>query len=178
MASDGLDRRKYWAVGEMALAAIWFGMLLGVSFVATPAKFLAPSLSLPVALDVGRHTFLVFSRIEWLLSAVLIGLVLFEARSWLGVTGASIVVVLVAVGTFWLLPLLDGRVGMIIAGQQPAPSKLHTLYILFEVAKLFGLLLVMVDGARRLAGGTKDRDQATVLQGNVQAGMSRNLSNS
>ncbi len=44
------------------LLLIWAGVALGVAFVATPAKFLAPSLSLPVALDVGRHTFAVYDR--------------------------------------------------------------------------------------------------------------------
>jgi hypothetical protein len=36
---------------------LWAGMLLGVSFIATPAKFLAPSLPLAQALDVGRSSF-------------------------------------------------------------------------------------------------------------------------
>lgn len=136
MAPEGLDRRKYLAVGMLALAAAWIGMLVGISFLATPAKFLTPSLSLPVALDVGRHTFLVFSRTEWLLSVVLIGLVLFGAPGRSSVIGVVIVVALVMAETFWALPLLDSRVDMIIAGQKPAPSGMHTLYILFEVTKL------------------------------------------
>lgn len=155
MVSECLDERKYWAAGALVLAAIWFGMLVGVSFLAAPAKFLAPSLSLPVALDVGRHTFMVFNRTEWLLSFALTGLILFGPWSRVSVTGA-IVVALVAAETFWLLPLLDSRVDVIIAGQQPAPSRLHTLYILFEVTKLFGLLLIMIDAVRRTADGASE----------------------
>lgn len=151
MVSECLDERKYWAAGALALAAIWFGMLVGVSFLAAPAKFLAPSLSLPVALDVGRHTFMVFNRTEWLLSFALIGLILFGPWSRVSVTGGAVVVALVAAETFWLLPLLDRRVDVIIAGQQPAPSRLHALYILFEVTKLFGLLLIMIDAVGRTA---------------------------
>lgn len=39
-----------------AILFIWAGLLIGVSFVAKPAKFLAPSLALAQALDVGRWT--------------------------------------------------------------------------------------------------------------------------
>ncbi len=151
MAPDQSDRNNGWAVGVLALAAVWFGILVGVSFIATPAKFLAPSLSLPVALDVGRHTFAVFNRTEWILSATLCGLVLFGARSRLSVIGVVILVALVLAETVWLLPLLDSRVGLIIAGQQPAPSNLHMIYIVCEVAKLLSLLLIVIDTAGRLA---------------------------
>ena len=54
------------------LLLVWAGLAVGVAFVATPAKFLAPSLSLPVALDVGRHTFAVYDRIELALVATLV----------------------------------------------------------------------------------------------------------
>jgi hypothetical protein len=56
------ERRGFYALS--ALALVWAGTLFGVSFLATPVKFLAPSLTLPVALDVGRQTFGVFSLVE------------------------------------------------------------------------------------------------------------------
>lgn len=59
-------------VSILVAATLWLGPLLGVSFLATPTKLLAPSLILPVALDVGRHTFSVFNKDEWLLSIVLL----------------------------------------------------------------------------------------------------------
>jgi len=39
------------------LAWVWMGIVIGVSFLATPVKFTADSLTRPVALDVGRATF-------------------------------------------------------------------------------------------------------------------------
>lgn len=45
--------RNFNILSQLLLAVLWAGLLLGVSFLATPVKFLAPSLSLPVALDVG-----------------------------------------------------------------------------------------------------------------------------
>jgi hypothetical protein len=147
------DAGKRWALGQLTAAALWFGMLAGVSFLATPAKFMAPSLTLPVALDVGRHTFLVFNRTEWLLSAVVLGLALLGPRHRLGLAGAAIAIVLVAAETLWLLPSLDARVASIIAGEPPAPSSLHMLYIVCEAAKLVALLLIVAGAARYMTGG-------------------------
>ncbi|MPZ37168.1 MAG: DUF4149 domain-containing protein [Rhizobiales bacterium] len=144
--------KRPWLAAILIIAAVWFGMLLGVSFLATPAKFLALSLPLPVALDVGRHTFAVFSKVEWLLSAVLLGTVLAGDRTWPSVSVAAVAILLVAAETIWLLPLLDQRVGMIIAGERPAPSNLHNLYIAFELAKLLALSFVVLVMARKLAG--------------------------
>lgn len=52
------------------IAYVWLGLVLGVSFLATPIKFRAESLTLPVALDVGSTTFHAFGRLEWLLSII------------------------------------------------------------------------------------------------------------
>jgi hypothetical protein len=152
--------QRRWLAGLLMLAAIWFGMLLGVSFLATPAKFLAPSLSLPVALDVGRHTFALFNKAEWILAALLLGIALAQARTWLITTAAVIASLLVAAETLWLLPLLDERIGMIIAGQQLRPSHLHTVYVAFEVTKLVALLLIMVDAAKCLTRLPQDAPHA------------------
>ncbi|TXL73498.1 hypothetical protein FHP25_20985 [Vineibacter terrae] len=128
----------------------WIGLLVGVSFLATPAKFLAPSLSLPVALDVGRHTFAIFSKAEWLLAASLLVILLAGRRSSLAILGGGLAAVLVAVEAAWLLPVLDQRVGLIIAGQQPPASNLHEAYIAIEGVKLLSLGLVASVTARYL----------------------------
>ncbi|MGD9225992.1 MAG: hypothetical protein PVF26_05780, partial [Desulfobacterales bacterium] len=41
--------------------------------------------------------------------------------------------------TFWLLPILDDRVELILQGQTPAPSYLHTIYVGLEVLKAVAL---------------------------------------
>ncbi len=75
----------------LTLTVLWIGLLIGASFLATPAKFLAPSLSRAAALDVGRHTFAIFNKVEWLPAATLF------------------VVLLVRRGTASLLPVCSGR---------------------------------------------------------------------
>src|SRR5664280_976623 len=61
---------RRWAAGLFAIAMLWLGLLIGFAFLATPTKFPAPSLSLPVSLDVGRQTFYAFNKVEWVLVAV------------------------------------------------------------------------------------------------------------
>lgn len=132
-----------WARNAVSVTAlIWIGMLLGVSFLATPVKFLAPSLALPVALDVGRQTFAVFSNVE-----VIAALVLLAAASLLGRPGrivllAASIAVLVAGQRFWLLPALDARVEIILQGGAVPESGLHGLYVAIESVKLVGLGVV------------------------------------
>ena len=147
----GMRRGRGWAVGSLITATLWLGLLLGVSFLATPVKFLAPSLTLPVALDVGRHTFAVFSKVEWVLAALLLLLLLIGPHSWLGRVAAIIAALLVLVETVWLLPILDQRVSLIIAGQVPPVSNDHDVYIAIDVAKLIALTLVACVTARQLS---------------------------
>lgn len=139
-------------VFALAIVVLWIGLLVGVSFLATPAKFLAPSLTLAVALDVGRHTFAIFNKIEWLLAvAALLIVLLSRPRSGIAIAGCAIAALLVALEAAWLLPVLDQRVGSIIAGQQPPASNLHNIYIGIEVAKLLVLVVISVVIGRRLA---------------------------
>jgi len=134
------------------LATLWLGALLGVSFLATPVKFRAPSLSLPIALEVGRVTFALFTRIEWGLVALLGVSIALGSRHrdrWLG---WLFLVALLAVETFWLLPVLDARVGTVIASGQIAGTSHHLLYVAAESAKALLLLGLSVAGLMQLAG--------------------------
>jgi hypothetical protein len=121
------------------IALLWTGLSLGVAFLATPAKFLAPSLSLSVALDVGRQTFLVANRVELALCALLFGLTLAGAPRWRWALAFALPMTLVALQTAWLIPALDFRVTMILAGRSPSPSSLHLVYIGVEAAKTLWL---------------------------------------
>lgn len=134
-------------------ALIWIGMLVGVSFVATPVKFLAPSLTLPVALDVGRQTFFWFSRIEIVLAFATLAAA-FAARSRhrsrqaapagdsVAVLLTAVLFVIVGVQVLWLLPVLDARVDVILRGGTPPASSLHTVYVGIELVKLAALVAV------------------------------------
>ncbi|MEM8960593.1 MAG: DUF4149 domain-containing protein [Acidobacteriota bacterium] len=125
------------------IAWVWFGMILGVSFLATPAKFQAETLTLPVALEVGRVTFSYFDRLEWLFLIALI--VVAWRRSRAGRLDATsrvllgVIVALVAAHTFYFLPILDTRASMIMAGETPPPSHLHLISGIGEVLQAIAL---------------------------------------
>lgn len=129
------------------LATLYTGLLLGVSFLATPVKFLAPSLTLPVALDVGRQTFMVFNITELVCAFALMALALLAASRRPQVLAGG-VLLLVVIQTIWLLPVLDARVEIILQGDMPPPSQLHTLYIAMDVLKLALLIAVAALGFR------------------------------
>lgn len=112
----------------------------------TPAKFLAPSITLPVALDVGRQTFRVADRVELALCCLLAVLAAFAARRQRWAVAFAIPAIIVAVQALWLIPALDARVGLILAGQTPPPSPLHLVYIAAEAAKTLWLASVGLSG--------------------------------
>lgn len=117
-------------------SAFWAGALAGVSFLATPVKFQAASLELPVALEVGKVTFAAFSRCEWGLSLLLGISVLFAGRRPVATACAAAAILLVLVQALWLLPVLDTRIDAVIAGSPLPPSAHHMLYAASEALKL------------------------------------------
>ncbi len=133
----------------LLVAVLWTGMLLGVSFLATPVKFRAASLSLPVALDVGRATFRVFAGVEQGLGILLlIAVLLAGARLWkLGVV--LLLGGILVLQAAWLLPALEARIAAIIAGVAPPASLHHMAYAVAETVKLLLLAGLAADGLRR-----------------------------
>jgi hypothetical protein len=104
----------------VGLSLIWLGMILGISFLEAPVKFMAPSVTLEIGLDIGRYVFGVFNKVECALAIALAILVLIirQKDRWvilLGVVWSSL-----ALQTFWLLPFLDDSVGLILQGQTAA----------------------------------------------------------
>lgn len=129
------------------LAWVWMGIVIGVSFLATPVKFTAASLSRPVALDVGRATFHALNYLEWALTIALAALIWHamanaDRPSRRALAAAGVIAAAIALQSAWLLPALDERVASIIAGTEPPPSHLHTVYGIVEITKVIALGLL------------------------------------
>ena len=148
-------RRQRLGAAACQLAVLWAGLVIGVSFLATPAKFLAPSLPLAAALDVGRQTFFVLNRTELVLGAILAVLGSVRAPSFRPLAWA-VPGSLALLQAGWLLPLLDARVQQVLDGGTPPESLLHAVYVGIEVAKL-GTLLALGLAARRAIDARPDR---------------------
>ena len=142
-----------------ALLLLWAGVVIGVSFLAAPAKFAAPSLSLPVAMDVGRQEFGTLNLVEAGLAVVTLALAVLLRPPRLLWLGLGLAVAIVALQGFWLLPLLDARAELIIQNQTPPPAPWHALYIAIEVLKLAALLLAGGAGLWSLARPRRQASQ-------------------
>lgn len=124
-----------------ALFILWAGLILGVSFIATPVKFMAPHLTMPVALEIGKVTFHFFNKIEW-------GICLFVVLITANIRASSfkwfftgILLIILILETFWLLPALDVRVEQVISGGPLTPGLLHWFYIGADILKVMIALM-------------------------------------
>lgn len=125
-------------------AILWAGMTLGAGVIATPAKFLAPSLTLPTALEIGRVTFYLVGIAEAALClSLIIAILAFGGIRWRIVI---IPIVLFAIQRIGLMPVLDERTIEMIGGNMIKESNLHNFYIILEFAKFFALIAAGADG--------------------------------
>lgn len=139
------------------VASVWLGMIVGVSFLATLAKFQAASLDPAVAVEVGRRTFAVFTKVEWGL-ATLLGIAVFFPRAPRAeIVFTAITVAIVAVQALWLLPVLDLRVEALISGRPMPSSPHHMLYAVLEAGKVLTLAAVALVALFRL--GWRDKPE-------------------
>lgn len=138
----GLKDFRHKLLNPAWLAFVWFGLTAGISLLEAPVKFTAPTLTRPVALDVGRVVFEALNRVELALLILLLVLVRVSGRSrQLFAPVAGLALILIA-QTTWLLPQLAHRAQSIVNGFEPEASIVHGVYAGLELAKLLLLLFV------------------------------------
>lgn len=134
----------------LCLLLVWGGISIGVAFIATPAKFLAPTLTLPVAFDVGRQTFKIYNDVEIGLSILAITLALSTNRRLRNLLDFVVPISIVMAQALWLFPHLEARVLLLQAGNTPEPSYLHALYVVAEIVKILALFFAALIRLRSL----------------------------
>ncbi|AOW92380.1 hypothetical protein BFN03_05725 [Rhodococcus sp. WMMA185] len=127
------------AVGT-AMAFLWLGMVLAISFVEAPLKFRAPDVTVRIGLGIGRLVFRALNAIESVLAIVLIIVVVVA-----DVPARVVIAALVAVGALAaqlvaVRPILTRRSDRILAGEDAPRSRAHFAYIALEVVKVLALL--------------------------------------
>ena len=126
---------------KIAIPFVWFGMLLSISFMEAPLKFQAPGVTLPLGLGIGRLVFFVLNKME-IVSALVLIAAFWRSRSNLRsetiLLGLAALILLLE--TVWLLPALDARAELVIAGTEQPYSNLHVIYIVLDAIKLISLL--------------------------------------
>ena len=119
------------------LTTLWTGVLLGISFIAQPAKFGAAGLSREVALSVGRR---IFRAMHWLEAVLGVAAMLLAARAPVPVTALVVTAVcILAVQVGLLMPRLSRRVDQVLAGQVLPKSADHLVFAALELLKLIVL---------------------------------------
>ncbi len=127
--------KKAYPLRYMA-SLIWIGFLLAISFMEAPLKFQAPSVTLPIGLEIGRLVFSMLNRMEWVVLLILIlSLILSGTDNRTNLLIGAIGLMLM-LQTFYLLPLLDQRAQAIISGASTEPNNLHFIYVAIEMIKL------------------------------------------
>jgi hypothetical protein len=121
---------------------IWAGFVMAISFMEAPVKFTAPSLTLPAALDVGRHVFSALNKVEIAFNILLIVLTIFGRIKLKIILFLFLITVIIFTQTIWLIPALSQRADTIIAGEVPAQSNIHVYYIVIEALKVILLLFL------------------------------------
>jgi hypothetical protein len=119
------------------VSAIAAGLLFGLSFVATPAKFLAANVPLDQLLAVGRVTFRASAAVEALLLLVLLIVAPKGLRRW------PLAIAAVLAAQHWLLmPELDARALAVMAGEVLPPTPLHAIWIAGDLLRIgaYGVL--------------------------------------
>lgn len=119
---------------------VWFGMTAGISLIATPARFSAPSLDRAAALDVGRVVFAALNKAELMALILLLILVRLSGRASRYWAPCGALAAILILQSAWLLPELAERAQQIVAGVEPPPSIAHAAYAILEIGKLLILL--------------------------------------
>ena len=115
---------------------LYAGLVLGVSFIATPAKFMAPSISMPIALEIGKATFHIFNKVEWIIIVISIVVTFFSTTNlhrWWFTAG---LLALLLIENYYLLPILNIRTERAIADNIANPNIFHWLYIGADTFKI------------------------------------------
>jgi hypothetical protein len=123
----------------ICISLVWLGMILGISFLEAPLKFMAPSVTPEIGMSIGRQVFSVFNKIECAMALAMAIMIVIARQKDRLLIYPGIVWLSLALQTFWLLPVLYDRVELIIQGQTPTPSPIHSIYILLEISKAIAL---------------------------------------
>ena len=124
----------------IAVAFVWSGMVLAISFIETPLKFRAPDVTLKIGLGIGRLVFRALNSAEVVLALVLLSALLAGKASrgvaMSGTVAMSALLVQLAV----VRPRLKRRADLVLTGADAPRSHAHHHYVGLELIKLCALI--------------------------------------
>lgn len=133
----------------IGISLFWAGAVLSGNMIAAPAKFKVQDLSMDVALQVGRAQFTAIGYLEYTLMFLAL-LFMYLGKEWVN-SLALIPTIAFLIQRLVILPQLNRRSDLIIAGLPAPDSHLHLVFIGFEGIKLLSLLGIGVWGVYQLS---------------------------
>lgn len=120
----------------------WAGFVCSISFLEAWLKFRAPGVTLETGLSIGKLIFTALNRMEWVFVLILVIMNLPRVKQLPARFNilAGCVLFFLVVQTFFLLPALNQRAEMIIAGLEPDSSPVHILFGMAEILKVLTLV--------------------------------------
>jgi hypothetical protein len=123
-----------------AIAFLWLGMVLALSFLEAPLKFRAPGITPQLGLGIGRLVFTALNRVEVALLLGITIMVIIAPRPAATVWADGLVAVLLTAQLLLVRPALTRRSDRVLAGERPTPSPAHRTYVGLECSKVLTLL--------------------------------------
>ena len=133
--------KKLVSLIQVGVPFFWLGAVISISFMEAPLKFNAPNLTREVALEVGHIVFDALNKLEIVL-ATSFALSLFWSRKTSVISIFSIPLLILVLQTAVLFPILDERTLAMSRGEAVPESSIHLIYIVVEVVKVLGLLIL------------------------------------
>lgn len=150
-------RRELW---RFAVPILWFGLVAAIGFIEAPLKFLAPGITIPLGLGIGRLVFFALNIAEGLLLVAMLLLAFWpkamrvsSSRLRVMLSLAVVFVLKVAV----VRPPLNARTDQVLAGAEPGGSPWHYIYIAADVITLVLLIVIAVQTARAILASVSRR---------------------
>ena len=123
-----------------AVAFVWLGMVLAISFLEAPLKFRAPGVTLPLGLGIGRIVFRALNLVETVLAVVVIVAVAMAEAGTVVTVLTAVVAAALAVQLGFIRPRLSRRSDRVLAGEDLPRSRAHHFYVAFEIVKVLALI--------------------------------------
>ncbi len=137
-------RYKISQIGTISGVFIWVGMVCGISFLESWLKFQSPGMTIDIGVGIGRLVFDILNKVEIFL-AIIILFFWWQIKQGkpkdASYIAFGIALVVLAVQTLVLLPIMDTRADLRLQGAVLPPSYMHIYYVGGEIIKVSGLTI-------------------------------------
>jgi hypothetical protein len=123
-----------------AVACVWLGLVVGISFLEAPLRFRAPGVTLAVGLGIGRVVFAALNRVEVVLAAAVVLAAVLGRHPLEVVVAAAIATVALVAQLVLVRPALVRRSNRVLTGEQGPRSRAHHAYVALEIVKVVALV--------------------------------------